>query len=191
MKFADATTRISYEVVFKSQHVHIKHADWNYRGCGIAALSAVMDYWHDVSITNKTTDPETLLDKALAQGAYRENIGWSHSGLALLACSYGYNSFNKNIALQSPTPATQNEAFDQLIVHLNDGPVIASVFPQFNPTRGGGHLVIITGWDCIHIFINDPDEPDEIKGRKQISREQFMKSFKQRFVVIQPSNFSK
>ena len=188
MKFADATTHISYAVVFKSQHIHIKHADWSYRGCGIAALSAVMDYWHKINNSNQTTTIDDLLERGLAQNAYRENIGWSHSGLALLACSYGYNSFNKDLAPQSPTPATPNEVFNQLIVHLNNGPVIASIFPQFDPTRGGGHLVIITGWDGIHIFINDPDEPNEASGRKQISREQFMKAFKQRFIVIQPSN---
>jgi hypothetical protein len=171
-----------YEVPFFSQYSDIGNHEWRARGCGVAAVKMVMDFYTHEG----TPSLEELLRTGLEHGAYREGIGWTHRGLVELARHYGYAAHNVDVAPTSPTPATPHEAFTLLLAELANGPVLASVWRQIDPQPSGGHIVVVTGWDGELIAFNDPIELSRSEGHKLLAREAFMRYFKQRFIVIRP-----
>src|ERR1043166_6349013 len=147
--------QMQYDVPFSSQYTDLGHHEWRARGCGIASLKMAMDFYR----------PGPSLDELLTVGreigAYREGIGWSHRGLVELARRYGFEGFNADWAEKGPTPKTVQESCELLLAELQKGPVLASVFAGLDPERGGGHIVVVTGFQDGLIFFNDPEQLSE------------------------------
>lgn len=169
-----------YDVPFTSQFADLGDHQWRARGCGIAALKMVMDFWGNAPSLDE------LLREGLVAGAYREGIGWSHRGLAMVAQAHGYQASNVDVAPASPTPETADQAWQMLIGELERGPVLVSVWRSLDPQPHGGHIVVLTGWDGTLVSFNDPIERSASEGQKVLVREVFMRLFKQRWIIIHP-----
>jgi hypothetical protein len=179
---------LSHDVPFSSQYADLGHHEWRARGCGIASLKMVMDFWHARNPNNRTVPLDELLQMGLAQGAHIKNVGWSHRGLAQLAQHYGYVAHNVDVAPNSPTPKTQQEAWSMLLADLAQGPMLTSVFSRFDPTSRDGHIIVVTGWDGALVAFNDPVEMDAWEGKKLLALQTFLPAFKQRFIVVRPNS---
>lgn len=174
----------NYNVPFYSQHKHVPFVDWKNRGCGITALKMLLDFWHLKNPCNRTASLAELIRKR-TNGAFIKNVGWSHSGLVSIARNYGYDGFNKDLALLKIKP---QQVFEQLKKDLEYFPVIASVWNNFNPVHQGGHLVVVTGINSDRIYLNDPKETNKKSGSKVLSKKEFIKAFKKRYVAIYPTD---
>ncbi len=186
----------SHDVPFISQYEGITDPAWQWRGCGIVGLKMVLDYWHARHPGNKTASLEELFRAGLDVGAYREGIGWTHRGLVDIAARYGYRGFNADYAPKSPTPRPPDAVWAALLGKLARGPVLASVHARLDPERGGGHIVVVTGFSDSPrslgeagglVSLCDPEEMDERDGRKVLTKERFFRAFKLRYIVIEPS----
>jgi len=178
----------SYRVPFSSQYTDLGHHEWRARGCGITALKMVMDYWHGVDVGNQTATLEEALAQGLRAGAYLPGIGWSHRGLVAVARYYGYEGFNVDVAANSPTPKSSSEAWAMALAELEAGPLLVSVFSGLNPSRSGGHIVVLTGAHDGLVLLNDPEEMNAREGCKALAQEIFVPAFKQRYIVIRPQD---
>lgn len=175
-----------YDVPFESQYEGITNPEWKWRGCGIIALHMVMRYWYERDVAQVLTTIDKLLTAGLSSGVYLEGIGWSHRGLAGLAKSFGYVGFNVDHAAKGPTPKDERESWRILKDELRKGPILASMYHNLDPERGGGHIVVVTGFADGLVSFNDPEEINEFEGKKIIVLEQFLRGFKRRFIVIRP-----
>jgi len=175
-----------YLVPFISQYIDIGHHEWRARGCGIASLSMVMAYWHSCDSRHPMPALDILLKRGQEIGAYREGIGWSHAGLVRLASEFGYEGYNVDGAPQSPTPKSVDESWAHVLDELERGPILASVYAGLNPQRGGGHIIVITGFENGLVSFNDPEERTQQEGLRNLALNVFLPAFKQRFIVIRP-----
>ncbi len=158
-------------VAFYSQFADIQSVEWKKTSCGIASLAMLIDYYKPGAVT-----PQKLLIQGINSGAYVSDAGWSHQGLANLASKYGLESKVYDLSkLDSKT------AFSQFEDIVKDGPVIASIHYKFDPKNPIPHLVVITDIEGDKVFYNDPATTE---GDKQVSKDQFMKSWKKRFIVV-------
>lgn len=178
---------VRHDVPFLSQYTDLGDHQWRARGCGIVALKMALDFWHSRDPVNRTGSLDELLRDGIAIGAYREGIGWSHGGLAALARQYGYEAFNADWAPNGPTPKSAADAWEALLAELADGPVLASVWSGLDPDRGGGHIILITGFSDDLAAFNDPEERTEWEGRKLMAPERLLRAFKRRYVVVRPA----
>lgn len=160
-------------VPFYSQFKDIQSLSWQKVGCGVASLAMVIDFYKPEAVS-----VNTLLGQAVSSGAYDQNAGWTHKGLVLLAKKYGLGGNAYDLS-GSGTQA----AFTQFKSYLKDGPVIVSVHYKFDPKSTIPHLVVIDGVYKDVIYYNDPASK---AGEKQISTADFLKGWKQRFIVIRP-----
>lgn len=174
------------QIPFISQYSDLNDPTWKWRGCGVAALAMIMEYWHLRDAQNQTVSIEELLKTGLELNAYREGIGWTHRGLVEIAQRYGYEAFNADYAPQSPTPKSLEETWQELTQELERGPVMASVYAGLDPARGGGHIVVITGITNGEVAFNDPEASTEQEGRKNIPIKKFLAGFKQRYIIVRP-----
>ncbi|MCC6934114.1 MAG: C39 family peptidase [Candidatus Yanofskybacteria bacterium] len=181
---------ISHDVPFSSQYTDLGDHEWRARGCGITSLKMVMDFWHRVTGSRCATTVDELLARGRAIGAYIPGVGWSHRGLVNLAREYGYEGFNADHAEQAPIPKDAAEAWGLLLSELARGPVLASVYSGLDPHRGGGHIVVVTGFFDGLVALNDPEEMHEREGRRLIALEVFLTAYKRRFIVIRPAEDS-
>jgi len=177
---------VSHDVPFLSQYADLGHHEWRARGCGIVALKMALDFWHARDGRNRTVPLDALLQDGIAEGAYRAGIGWTHTGLAALARAYDYEAFNADWAQNGPTPKSPEEAWQALLGELAAGPVLASVWSGLDPERGGGHIVVVTGFADDLVAFNDPEERTEREGRKLLALNSFLRAFKRRYVVVRP-----
>jgi len=161
------------DVPFYSQFQDIESPEWQKKGCGIASLTMIIDYYESdaVSVNN-------LLKQAIDAGAYQLNAGWKHRDLVLLSQKYGLDGDNYDLLGSS-----QKTAFESFIGFLEDGPVIASVHYRFDPKSTIPHLVVIDGIDGDTIYYNDPASD---RGKEEISVDDFLKGWKKRFIVVRP-----
>lgn len=169
---------------YYSQYGSTIPLNWKNRGCGIVALKMLFDYWHSKNSENKTVALKNLLGNG-GKDAFIKDVGWSHAGLVSIARDYGYDGFNKDLVLSG---ADANEGFRQLKNDLKYFPIMASVWNQFDPARGGGHLVIVTGIHAKKVYIKDPGEENEKSGFKTLPEQEFIKAFKRRYIAIYPKN---
>jgi hypothetical protein len=174
-----------HEVPFVSQQVY-GDAEWRRFGCGIASLKMVLDYWHAQDPRNGTDDADALYAAGLAAHAFNPDFGWLHAGLAGLAVARGYESYNLDLGPRSARPMSAPDALAELTRELHSGPVIASVYRSFDPARGGGHLVVITGVSDAGVQLNDPEPAHEREGRRHLPRPEFLAGFKHRYIVVRP-----
>ncbi|HEY7222694.1 MAG TPA: C39 family peptidase [Micromonosporaceae bacterium] len=174
-----------HEVPFVSQQGY-REAQWRRFGCGTAALKMVLDYWHRRDPRNRTAEADDLYATGLEAGAFDPAFGWRHAGLVGLARSHGYEAYNVDAAPRSRHPMTAQEALAELTRELSHGPVIASVYRDFDPGEGGGHLVVVTGDSGGALLLNDPKPAQEADGRLVMSTRDFLPAFKHRYIVVRP-----
>lgn len=160
-------------VPFYSQFQDISSPKWQKVGCGIASLAMVIDYYDSDAIS-----VDTLLEQAIASGAYQYDAGWKHKDMVLLSQRYGLDGDNYDLSMLNKAVA-----FERFKDFLKDGPVIASVHYKFDPQSTIPHLVVIDGFDGDVLYYNDPAAN---MGKKRISTGDFLKSWKKRFIVIRP-----
>lgn len=177
-----------FNVPFVSQYDDLADPEWQWRGCGIVALKMVLDFWYEQDSRNETLDLNELHQKGLNSGAYRDGIGWTHRGLVDIVQSLGYESYNRDWAPNGPTPKTAEQAFQALVLELDCGPVLASVYSGFEPVRGGGHITVVTGMEDDLIFLNDPEQQNALEGKRALTLRSFLKAFKRRYIVIIPKD---
>jgi ABC-type bacteriocin/lantibiotic exporter with double-glycine peptidase domain len=170
------------EIAFISQHSDIDDPTWRYRGCGIAALKMLMNYWHAEHEANSSPDTNELLEAGLKLGAYLENIGWSHRGLINIAKKYNYTGYN----VDEPNRDAE-ELYSEMLQVLDNMPLLASVYSKLNPSLGGGHIVVIAGIEGDNLIIYDPEESSPETGRILISKDKFLNGWKKRYIVIEPN----
>lgn len=163
------------DVPFYSQLNDIQSPDWKKRGCGVASLAMLIEYYRP-----GTVSVNTLLKQAIISGAYLQNAGWKHRDLALLSKKYGLEG--KNYDLSS---STKDVAFAEISEFLKDGPVMASIYYKFDPKSTIPHLVVINSIVGDTVYYNDPAEKN---GGKQISTDDFRKGWKKKFIVVRPKN---
>jgi hypothetical protein len=178
---------VTHEVPFVSQQ-SLRDARRRGFGCGIASLRMVFDYWHGRLADNHTEGVDDLYQRGLAAGAFDPEIGWWHAGLVGLATSRGYAAFHRDFGPRSRDPRGAADALADLGDELRVGPVIASVYHDFDPARGGGHLVVVTGVGGDTIRLNDPLPERESDGRRTMPVHEFLSAFKHRFIVVRPQN---
>jgi hypothetical protein len=176
---------MAHEVPFVSQQVY-RDAQWRRFGCGIASLKMVFDFWHSRDPRNLTDSADDLYASGLAAGAFDPEIGWWHAGLVGLAAARGYEAYNRDFGPRSRTPRTAEESLGELRGELATGPVIASVYHDFDPARGGGHLVVVSAVTDDAVELNDPLPERASEGRRSMALPQFLPAFKHRFIVVRP-----
>lgn len=162
------------DVPFYSQFKDITSQKWKKVGCGVTSLAMVIAYYKP-----DTVSVDKLLSQAVAAGAYQNNAGWTHQGLILLSKRYGLDGKAYDLS-----GSTQSAALAEFKALVNDGPVIVSVHYKFDPKNPIPHLVVIDGVRGDDVYYNDPAG---LAGEKSISMSQFLKAWKQRFIVIRPS----
>jgi hypothetical protein len=177
---------VKYDIPFVSQYADLGDHEWRSRGCGIASLAMVLGYWHRRNSANRTLPVDMLLRAGLDAGAYREGIGWTHAGLFRIARDLGYDGQTFDFAERGPTPKDAHGAWQELLRSLADGPVMASVFSGLDPGRGGGHIVVVTGWDGNLVSFADPEEMTAWDGNRLIVLERFLTGYKRRFIAVRP-----
>ncbi len=166
-----SVTTIRYDVPLYSQITDITSPEWKQKGCGVADLAMLIEYYKP-----KTTTVQKVLETALVFGAYQKNVGWSHEGLANLAKKY--DLVGKTIDY---TKLNKDTALSQLKDIIKEGPAIASIHRGFNPKSSFGHLIVITGFDNDLIYYNDPGKHD---GIRKVTITDFLKGWKQRLIVV-------
>jgi len=162
------------EVPFYSQFSDIQFSEWRGKSCGVASLAMIVNFYKP-----SATLPQTLLEDGLASGAYLKNAGWLHSGLINLSKQYGLDGTSYELSGLS-----KEIAFEKFKTFLKEGPVMASIFYEFDPQSPIPHLVVVSGISDGKIYYNDPAETS---GGKNISIEKFLIGWKQRFIVFRPA----
>jgi len=161
------------EVPFYSQFRDIHLAGWQKVSCGIADLGMIIDYYSDEEI-----NIDNLLREGISSGAFINGAGWSHMGLINLSNKYGLGG-----KAYYPTDLSSIDAFDMLKSYLEDGPAIASVHYKLEPTNPIPHLIVVNGVKNGLVYYNDPANAG---SGDFISIEDFIKAWKQKFIVIRP-----
>ncbi len=163
-----------FDVPFYSQFDDISAASWKKIGCGIASLAMIINFYdpNEVSV-------DALLTEGIAAGAYIQNAGWSHGGLARLAEQHELSGGTHDLS-----SATMQNAFERLRESVQEGPVIASVHYTFDPKNPIPHLVVISGITDDTVYFNDPADTS---GNGHISATTFKNSWKKRYISVLPS----
>ncbi len=163
-----------YNVPLYSQIADISSAEWKQKGCGVADVAMIVEYYKP-----HTTSVNEVLREGISSGAYVKNVGWSHEGLAGLAVKHGMTGRTFDLSEYN-----KENAFNQFQEIVKEGPVIASIHRGFNPKSSFGHLIVITGYDDNLIYYNDPGKHD---GIRKVTISQFMAGWKRKLIVIRPS----
>ncbi|OGD67977.1 hypothetical protein A3I18_00105 [Candidatus Campbellbacteria bacterium RIFCSPLOWO2_02_FULL_35_11] len=161
-----------FDVPFFSQFKDITTEKWKKVGCGIASMAMIIDYYKPAEVS-----ANSLLNEGIRAGAYIEDAGWSHKGLALLADDHGLVGTTHDLS-----SSNMDAAFDQFEKTLEKGPVIASVHYTFEPTNPIPHLAVINGIKGDTLYYSDPAE-----GQGTISVEKFKRAWKKRYIEVRPS----
>lgn len=144
---------------------------WTKRICGLACLKMVIYHF-----TKKMIPLKILLDAGISLNGYIKGVGWIHQKLANIAMQYGMSAYcqsiDRNIAI--------------IYSALKDKQlIIASVSCGFNPTKRGGHLVLIIGNDANGFIIHHPSaNRHEQWSSYSISENAFIKSFSEQGNII-------
>ena len=168
-------SRPIYNVPLRSQHLDITDSFWKQHACGIVSLGMVLAFYR-----KKFGTYDHLLRQGIRMKIRKEGVGWIHAGLARLAQTYGLSAkpydWHRSLA---------DDAFLKLASLLEYGPVIASIYKNFNP-KNSGHLIVITGYRDGYFYYNEPDSPLAKTIKRKISKDRFMRGWKKRVIWIQP-----
>lgn len=160
-----------YNVPLYSQISDISSVEWKQKGCGVADLAMLIEFYKP-----KTTTVQKVLENALASGAYQKNVGWKHEGLADLAADYDLSGRTYDFS-----KSNKNTALNQFKDIIKEGPAIASIHRGFDPKSSFGHLIVVTGFDDNLVYYNDPGKRD---GIRKVSITNFMNGWKKRLIVV-------
>ncbi|MEZ4104180.1 MAG: C39 family peptidase [Candidatus Paceibacterota bacterium] len=163
----------NFFVPFYSQFSDITNPSRQKIGCGVAGLAMIIEYYKGEKVS-----VDSLFETGLEAGAYLEDAGWIHSGLINLSKKYKLDGESKDFSYLD-----KEGALAKLETALETGPVLASVHYTFEPTNPIPHLVVINGLENNIIHYNDPAEKT---GGGTISKEKFLKAWKNRFIEIRP-----
>lgn len=171
---ADVVEKVGVPTIpFYSQFDDISALEWKKIGCGVTSLAMIIEYYKPNEIT-----VDGLLNEGINSGAYLNNAGWIHKGLADLADDHGLRGDNYDYSHLS-----MSAAFEYLKDDLAKGPVIASVYYTFTPGHPIPHLVVINGIEGDTVYYNDPSES---AGGGTISVENFKAAWKKRYITVLP-----
>jgi len=163
------------ELPHYSQFLDVTKKGWKVRACGVASLAMILDHYKQTE-----TSIDELIDHGVSIGAYNKELGWIHSGIVNIAKHKGFKGERfdwKDI--------DTSVSFNKMSDHLKNGPIIASIHKNFNPTLSG-HLVVITLKNNTHITIHDPIAKKREQIKKEIPINVFLAGWKKRIVVIRP-----
>ncbi|MFH5880240.1 cysteine peptidase family C39 domain-containing protein [Arthrobacter sp. NA-172] len=125
---------------------------WDGRSCGVACLR--MAYGRPKPGLEAL--PATITEELLQGGAYSEESGWNHEGLATHARHYGL----KAERLQFPTL----EAF--IDAAGKSGVLMVSIGHSFEREGKSGHLAVVAGiTNTGHLWIHRPSSRHPLQGR--------------------------
>jgi UDP-N-acetylmuramoylalanine--D-glutamate ligase len=158
-----------------SQMLDVRSPSWKRRACGIVALKSVFSFWDAA-----TPSIDALIKKGVDSGAYLRGIGWRHQGLADIAARHGF----KACALDWSS-LQKEKAFQNISAAAKHAPVIASIYKDFIPKKGG-HLIVITGIMSGRVFYNDPDAATRVDILKSIPVKTFLRGWKMRAITAMP-----
>lgn len=156
---------------------------WSERICAMACLKMILKKYSPDSHISLAE----LLKKGKEIGAYREDVGWLHQGIADLAVKYGLHVKRESVG-------SNLEKLGQHILH--DELVIASVSVGFEAGKEypeedgsvyvvprGGHLVVVFGAEVKNgeiqkLKLHHPSSEKEYEWPNfEIDRTDFLKSF--------------
>lgn len=160
-----------------SQYLDFKKRRYQKNGCGTASLLMLMELKGETE--KKLPNLDELYEIGLQQEAYLEGVGWRHAGLAVLARGYGFNK-SKNFDWAK---LSLEQALVKLKKELEKGPVMASVYSDFN-LKCGGHLVVLLSLTDKKAVVLDPAMTERPKVKRSISAQKFAKAWKKRIIVI-------
>jgi hypothetical protein len=104
---------------------------WDARSCGVACLRMV----YARLIPESVMLPAAITEELLRDGAYSEQTGWNHAGLARHAHRNGLEAERAQVA--NP---------DELTVLANGaGVLVVSIGPSFEAPIRSGHLAMLAG----------------------------------------------
>lgn len=168
-----------FKVPRYSQYLDIKEKEWQEKSCGILCLKTLLDYWGEKEgIAPKNADE--LVEEGLKIDGYIPGVGWKHRELVWIAKNYGLDGEN----LEWPDEH-YDIAFNRIIPHLEEHPIIASVHKDLIKEKGG-HLIVITGYEDGKIFYNDPASKLRNDIERSVTLQEFIEGWKQRIVIIHP-----
>ncbi|ABM08067.1 hypothetical protein [Paenarthrobacter aurescens] len=125
---------------------------WDTRSCGVACLRMV--YAH--LLPELQVLPATITEELLVDGAYTEQAGWHHAGLA----RHGQKNRLEADRLQFST----KEEFIETA--RGPGALVVSVGPSFGNPGTSGHLAVLAAiTDSGHIRIHRPSNRHPKEGR--------------------------
>jgi hypothetical protein len=130
-----------------SQLSGVTAQEWQRRSCGVVALRMLMGY---LDPARSFPSLDGLIAEGVEAGAYMNERGWRHDGLAALARAHGFTAADYDW-----TALPKETAFSYFLACLAAHPVIASVAKAFSPSEDG-HLVVVTGIQEGQVFVNDP-----------------------------------
>ena len=156
-------------VPFYSQFEDITAASWKKVGCGIASLAMLIEYYNSDRV-----EVDSLLQEGIAAGAYLDSAGWVYAGLIGISKKYGLSGETHDYG-----DISTDEAFDEFVTDLEEGPVMASVHYTFQKSNPIPHLVIINAIEGEKVYYNDPAEK---AGGGVISVAQFKSAWKKRYI---------
>lgn len=157
-----------------SQHLDLSHDEHKLKGCGIASLGMLLG--------DKISNLDELYKLGLEQGAYVPGVGWKHAGLANLAKHFGFNnSYNVDLAGES-----LEVALEKLKTELKQGPVLSSVFANYEAGHKEGHIVVLLSLTESQAEVLDPAAKDHDDVHQFIPASTFIPGWKKRFIVVRP-----
>lgn len=207
-----STNDIILDVPFYSQldDVHKLGDYWKTRSCGILALKMVVDYWRLKQGLNPIPAEDLLAEGNVMGG--RNDQGWLHSTIVMVAREYGFIAWRRGWMLSSDgmqrfsaegarertlaiiDNQQRREAFPTLVASIEHGfPVIISVARNFAEVEKP-HMIVLTGikrsstkGDYRGFFYNDPYSPtrNERKDR-YVSLARFTEKWRWQAIFVMP-----
>ncbi|MDP9903266.1 cysteine peptidase family C39 domain-containing protein [Arthrobacter bambusae] len=125
---------------------------WDTRSCGVACLRMVYGRLKP----GLDVLPATIIEELLRAGAYSEQFGWNHEGLALHARKYGLEAERMHFRTQETFMAAVRES----------GAIIVSVGHSFETEGKSGHLAVVAGiTEPGHLWIHLPSSRHPTHGK--------------------------
>jgi hypothetical protein len=165
-----------------------EYAYWTQRACGPACVQMCVEAFGGprrrlLEIVRAGLAIQGYLF-APAQPGHPGERGWRHQALADLIRAEGFHA--------QPQPAS--------LLHIRDllrcgGLAIASVSYELGSTRAvthaGGHLVVVTGMDCLdgspsHVILHNPSgRTPELQANARIPAGRFSSAFSERIIAVE------
>lgn len=171
-----------YSVPEFSQFLDVVKDEWKNRSCGVVSLSMVLNYFNPRLGNSILT--HWLIDRAMERGdCYLDGKGWKHSGLVALAKEFDFEGECFDFFSES-----DEKALKKFFCLLKNGPLIVSVYNDFDSKNAGGHLIVVKGFEKngeVNIFVNDPAMREKNEKRiNAIPLNKFTNGWKRRFIAI-------